>query len=313
VDPYNEKYERDSLDLASEIINLADKGIDTETDFIVAPETAIPGKGNFNLNALNSSFLLNGMKNHYLNTKISIITGIELEQQYAKQSEIKKSSFLHPYRNVWMDIYNSTIQINTKDTVQIYHKSKLVPGVEGGFPFYSTLKKVFGENLLDFGGTTISLGVSEKVKVFKNSFNKAIIAPTICYESVFGEKTAEFVLKGANAIFVSTNDSWWQNSQGHKQLLVYAKLRAIENRRDVARSANSGVSCFINQRGDITSFLPYQTQGFLKGKMKLNNEKTFYTKYGDYIARIALLFMSFVIAYYFSMLILAILNRTKKP
>ena len=106
-----------------------------------------------------------------------------------------------------------------------------------------------------------------------------------------------------------TNDSWWSNSQGHKQLLAYARLRAIETRRDIARSANSGISVFINQRGDIVKQLAYGKQGALKGNINLTSSQTIYVKYGDVIARIALLLAGIIIAYAISKAILSKISR----
>ena len=84
---------------------------------------------------------------------------------------------------------------------------------------------------------------------------------------------------------VLTNDAWWGNSPGHKQLLSYTRLRAIENRRNVVRSANTGISAIIDSKGNIISKLPYDSKGVLKGKFAPAKQITFYTKYGDYIAR----------------------------
>lgn len=96
---------------------------------------------------------------------------------------------------------------------------------------------------------------------------------------------------------IITNDAWWDNTQGHKQHLSYAKLRAIETRRSIARSANTGISAIINQKGELVQTLGYEKQGSIKGNLKLNNELTFYTSYGDYIARIALLVAGLIFFY----------------
>lgn len=97
-----------------------------------------------------------------------------------------------------------------------------------------------------------------------------------------------YVKKGANLLTIVTNDSWWGYSQGHKQLLAYAKLRAIETRRDIARAANSGISAHINSRGDIVEELPYGYKGALMAKVNLIDKETFYTKSGDFLSRICL-------------------------
>ena len=151
--------------------------------------------------------------------------------------------------------------------------------------------------MLDFGGATSSLGIDKERKVFVNQFNKAKVAPIICYESIYGEFVTDYVKNGANLLAIMTNDSWWGSTDGHRQLLLYGNLRAIENRRAIVRSANSGISAFVNQRGDIMKSLPYGEQGALNGTILLNSELTFYAKYGDVLARIALLIMGIILAY----------------
>ena len=113
------------------------------------------------------------------------------------------------------------------------------------------------------------------------------VAPVICYESVFGEYTTGYVKNGANALFIVTNDGWWDNTAGHKQHLLFASLRAIETRRPIARSANTGISCLINQRGDILQPTEYDEAATVKGTLLFNDTITFYVRYGDLIGRLA--------------------------
>src|SRR5690606_32784337 len=114
------------------------------------------------------------------------------------------------------------------------------------------------------------------------------------YESVYGDYVTGYVKNGANFLAIITNDAWWGNTQGHKQHLSYAKLRAVENRRAIARSANTGISAFINEKGEIVSTLGYEEQGALLGEVTLNERITFYSKHGDYIARVALFLSLFI-------------------
>jgi apolipoprotein N-acyltransferase len=126
---------------------------------------------------------------------------------------------------------------------------------------------------------------------------KTIAAPAICYESVFGDFLTQYVRKGASFIAVITNDGWWGDTPGYKQHLAYAKLRAIENRRDVVRSANTGVSCFINQRGEITQQLPYWTQGAIKQNIFCNRELTLFSRTGDLIGKTSVFLILFIIVW----------------
>ena len=88
-------------------------------------------------------------------------------------------------------------------------------------------------------------------------------------------------------LFVITNDGWWGNSPGHKQHLEFSKLRAIETRRSIARSANTGISGYINQRGDIIEQSKYWEQTALRNTIKTNDRQTFYVRYGDYLYKIS--------------------------
>jgi apolipoprotein N-acyltransferase len=97
-----------------------------------------------------------------------------------------------------------------------------------------------------------------------------------------------FVRNGAQFLAIITNDAWWHESQGHKQHLSFARLRAIETRRDVARSANTGISAFINQKGEVTQQTKYGEKVALKGKVHLKNQLTFYVRFVDYLAQIAI-------------------------
>lgn len=109
------------------------------------------------------------------------------------------------------------------------------------------------------------------------------IGPVICYESVFGKFVTEYVKKGAQAIFIITNDGWWKNTYGYKQHLYFASLRAIETRRCIARAANTGVSCIIDIRGKRTAETSWWSKDVLKGVICPETRITTYVRYGDYL------------------------------
>ena len=121
----------------------------------------------------------------------------------------------------------------------------------------------------------------------------------ICYESIWGDWIAGSVKQGAQFIAIITNDGWWGNTSGKDQHLLYAKLRSIETRRYVVRSANTGISGFINQRGDVVQQSKWWTRTALKADINLNDHITFYVKHGDVVAIVsailALLAAGFII------------------
>ncbi|MDX1603392.1 MAG: apolipoprotein N-acyltransferase, partial [Salinimicrobium sediminis] len=178
------------------------------------------------------------------------------------------------------------------DSASFYHKSKLVVGVEN-FPYQSILKPLLGNVMIDLGGT-VAMKTTQKERGIFNIPGSEEVGPIICYESVYGDFVTGYVNNGANFLAIITNDAWWGNTQGHKQHLSYARLRAIENRRAIARSANTGISAFINEKGEITKTLAYEEQGALRGNVTLNDRVTFYTRHGDYIARISLFLALFI-------------------
>ena len=97
---------------------------------------------------------------------------------------------------------------------------------------------------------------------------------------------------------IITNDGWWHDTPGYKQHFSYARLRAVEMRRSVARSANTGISGFISPRGDVLDLLGWAQRGAISHKLTLNNEITFYAAHGDYVARISLLLFIMGLLYF---------------
>ncbi|WP_027384617.1 apolipoprotein N-acyltransferase [Epilithonimonas caeni] len=294
LDPYTEKYQKDSLTIEGDLLKLATENSvlqsdrKSKIDLYLSPETSLPGPGSISEKGFNNSLLINNIKTFLSQHPKSVFSGGISSYYVYQENEEKPStaSFLER-QGIWVDEYNSAIQIIPNQQLEIYHKAMLVPGVEI-FPYINFFKPILGDVMLDLGGTTRSLGISEERKVFANPYNKSVIAPIICYESIYGEFVTGYVKKGANLLTIVTNDSWWGYSQGHKQLLVYAKLRAIETRREIARAANSGTSAHINSRGDIVDELPYGAKGALTAKVNLIDKETFYTKSGDFLSRICL-------------------------
>ncbi|MFH1000139.1 MAG: apolipoprotein N-acyltransferase, partial [Bacteroidota bacterium] len=194
------------------------------------------------------------------------------------------------------DEYNTALYLNRHDKKEHYHKSKFVPGVEK-MPFQKIMAP-FQEIAFNLGGTVGSLGYDTERKVFTSADGLIKFGPMICFESVFGEFTNGFVKNGAQLLFIITNDGWWGNTSGYKQHLLFASLRSIETRRSIARSANTGISCFVNQRGDIYEKTDYWVRDARKAILNANDEITFYVRYGDYIGRLSafLALLFFVIA-----------------
>lgn len=308
LDPYSEKYAKDSLTILGDLLKLAEDNSKGKIDYYIAPETAIPGRGSISENAFEKSFLLNNIKDFLSKHPGSVLaTGISSHRFYTRQENLPKEAYqLNP--GLWVENYNSAVQIVPDKKVEVYHKGKLVPGVEI-FPYMGVLKPLLGDAMINLGGTVASLGTDDERVAFSNPYNKGKIAPIICYESIYGEFVGDYVKKGANFLGIMTNDSWWGVTEGHKQLLSYAKLRAIETRREIVRAANSGISAHINAKGETTADTFYGDQTTLFSKVNLYEQQTFYTRAGDLLSRFSIFALGFLVFYY---LIKRFQNRKKK-
>ena len=191
----------------------------------------------------------------------------------------------------WYDTYNSALRWNAFSNTEVYHKSKLVVGVES-MPYPKILRPV--DDLLG-GVMGRCLGQKEVSVMHYQEFDSTGVVTrevpfgcAICYESVYGEYCAEYIRKGARFLTVITNDSWWGNTPGYRQHLSYSSLRAIETRRWIARCANTGISAIIDPSGRIVSQTPWWESTLLRGKVGLSDTQTFFVRHGDWIGRICL-------------------------
>lgn len=149
------------------------------------------------------------------------------------------------------------------------------------------------------------MAAADETLVFSNP-DSVRIGPVICFESAFGEHVGELVTKGANLIFIITNDGWWKDSPGSWQHFGYARLRAVEVRRSIARCANTGISGFINQRGDVLKKTELNTRETLRSTIRQNGKITFYASHGDYTGRISVFLSGMILIY---LLVVGLLNK----
>ena len=112
----------------------------------------------------------------------------------------------------------------------------------------------------------------------------------ICYEIIFPNLTRRFVKKGAQFLVNITNDAWFGYTSAPYQHLSMATLRAVENRRFIARAANTGFSALIDATGKIKLSSTLFTQELITGKIKLLGIPTFYSNYGDVFAILSTIF-----------------------
>jgi apolipoprotein N-acyltransferase len=306
MDPYTEKFTIPFRDQLNKVINLAELSATENTVWIVTPETTIDDS--VDLGNLHNDQYIKIVKE--LTSKLpgtSVLTGmVTFNKQKTEGDTTVVSQFRNSSTDWRSDYYNSALRIDTGAEIEVYHKSKLVPGVE--IQYFPKTRRLFSHILPYFGGTKWGYGSQSERVCFTHQRTGEKIAPIICYESVFGSFVTDYVKKGANALFIITNDGWWYSTEGYKQHLSYASLRAIETRRPVARCGNTGVSCFIDIRGKRVIETEWWTETVLKGSITPENRITFYVKHGDYILRISLFICILVLIY--SFLIVTVMKKS---
>lgn len=286
IDPYKEKFNSDFRVQLKKMFDLALSKTDSSTDYLVFPETAlVEDIWENNIENTYSLHELRALQARF--PKLVIVTGASTYRAYREGEPLSGTARKFSQGEGYYDAYNTALQIDSdKTSLPVYHKSKLVPGVEK-MPFPAIFKPL--EKLaIDLGGTSGSLGMQEERTAFFAPGRKTAIAPVICYESIYGEYVGEYLRNGANFIFIITNDGWWGNTPGYRQHLLYGRLRAIETRKGIARSANTGISCFIDARGDISQPTGWWQPAVIRGTVESIPGETFYTRHGDYLGRIAL-------------------------
>ena len=181
----------------------------------------------------------------------------------------------------WYETHNSALIVDSAGRYGLYQKSKLVPGVEM-LPYPSVLGPIDDKVLGGVAGRCVG-----QESVSNLLFRQSVpVGCAVCYESVYGEHCASYVRAGAKLLTVITNDAWWGDTPGYRQHLSYARLRAIETRRDIARCGNTGISAFIDQKGRILSRSTWWEPAVLRGTVNLSSRETFFVRAGDIVGRI---------------------------
>ncbi|MBK7944129.1 MAG: apolipoprotein N-acyltransferase [Flavobacteriales bacterium] len=286
VDPYTEKFSGDGVKQLERMLALAETAITDQTRVVVFPETALQegvGRSVIRLRAFQEA-----------HPEAALLLGMSSERWFHGSDSLPAAA--RPIRNTpyWYESYNAALWMPVQGDIESYHKSKLVAGVEL-MPFESVLGAL-GDFSIDMGGTTGSLGQQEERSVLRDGSSGLAIIPAICYESVFSEHIAAHVRNGGELIAVMTNDGWWSDSPGYKQHLAFSSLRAIETRRDVVRSANTGISCIVDQRGDIHQRTEWWVPAAFAARVYPNTGLTFYALYGDLLGRAAVIVAGLLIA-----------------
>jgi apolipoprotein N-acyltransferase len=169
---------------------------------------------------------------------------------------------------------------NGSDYKAVHKKNHLVPFGEY-IPFRSLFSRFF--DILNQMGDS---NKGQDTNVFDNG--KIYAGAIICSENFFPDISRNFVLSGAEVLTNHTNDAWFFDTAAPHQHFIMNIFRAVENRKAVIVSANSGISGIIEASGVVTEKTASSESMLLTGKFLQNDFKTFYTKHGDLFVNICI-------------------------
>ncbi len=245
-----------------QIVSLSDSAVRTaKPDLIVLPEAAIP------VPLFQNKNLFDFTRNAISSWQTSVAIGFV---------EYPDSSKKHIFRNnalvftPQLAMFWDSLKIKPTD-VKVYQK-------QFGLPFVELMP--YSEQMPTLRGTAMQRGKEPFTFDYATLNGDRIKAAlTICWEQTYPHKMAELVNQEAEFIALMNNDAWFGTSPGAKQLLSFTRMRAIENRRTIARCSNGGISCFVDPFGRIYGKIPWFTENISTEEVICVSKKSFYTKY----------------------------------
>lgn len=281
----------------------------TQRDIVVLPETAIyepgsvhgsPGHLRFYgmwINDPSGSQTLDVLRDYQGTQQWSgVVSGTMASKFYSSDEDAPAYAQRIPQLDAHVEYFNSAVVLSN-DSLKFRHKTVLVAGVEQ-IPF-AHIFPWLNQWAVDLGGVVGTLGSAETSQPTKINQNQ--LAVQICYDSAFGWLAARQARQGAEVLLVLTNDAWWGDTPGYKQLLSFTRIRAVETGRAVVRSANNGVSAFVSPKGEITGSLAWNVRGAIRGDVLVNTHQTLYTLWGDYVYLGAAILLPLLILFGYAM------------
>jgi apolipoprotein N-acyltransferase len=162
------------------------------------------------------------------------------------------------------------------EQIKVYEK-------EFGLPFMEMMP--YCANCPSFQNRILVGGNRPFIFNYLNSFGENFnVALTICWEQTHPNKLAKLVKDGAEYIALMNNDAWFGKTPAARYLVNITKIRAIENRRSIARCSNGGISCFIDPFGRVYGSIPWFTADVSTANVMMVRKRSFYTHYPNFFA-----------------------------
>ncbi|MDD5128851.1 MAG: apolipoprotein N-acyltransferase [Candidatus Omnitrophica bacterium] len=220
---------------------------------------------------------------------------MEFNQVFSLASQLNTNLLLGVVSRFGGTYFNSALFINNLgEPEKIYNKLHLVPFGEF-VPFKDTFP--FLQSIAPIG----DIEPGKEYTIFDQPDNFGVL---ICFEDLFPELSREFVKRGARFLVNITNDAWYKESSAPYQHFAASVFRAVENRLYLVRSANTGISGFIDPFGRPSSMVQDYSgrSSFIRGYSSKNIYlsslgRTIYNRYGDWFILFCLLIDGWVVVF----------------
>lgn len=295
INPVEKWKKYTSQDIMLIYFSMTDRAMSkSEADLVLWPETAIPF---YILDEENRAYyeVLQSRVEHWGGALLSGYSDIVYYSGDAVEGEEYLYKF-DPDEKRYYQTFNATMLVSTKERdPQVYRKMKLVPFAER-VPFMEYAPWLDNFTLSLAGISSWGKGSDKTIMEFSTAAGETVkTSNAICYESIFPGLIAGFVKRGAEFLTVVTNDGWYEKSYGPYQHAAIARLRCIENRRSMARCANTGVSQFIDKYGQVYADIPWWERRSLTADVERNDNLTFYTRFPDLVPQAAVVLSGIVL------------------
>jgi apolipoprotein N-acyltransferase len=258
-------------------------------ELVLWPETAIP----VYLIARGDTPILREFKTNVARLGVSILSGLPQAVFYPDTLNAPRTARRSAQTGERYDIFNAAALFTPgSDSIPWYGKMKMVPIAER-IPY----AEIF--SFIDFLRWDVGIGgwqIGRDSTLFTETKTGARFSTMICYESVYPSFVASFVRRGAEFITIITVDSWWGKMSGAYQHMQFAILRAVENRRWIARCALGGISAYIDPYGRTYDRTDLMTTALLSKTIGREHELTMYTHSGDWLSEFCLVLTGMFLA-----------------
>ncbi|MEI6757274.1 MAG: apolipoprotein N-acyltransferase [Chlorobium sp.] len=287
IDPYEKWEGYNNNTMMNKYSRLTGRAVrENRPELVIWPETAIP----FYILDTMYAEELNSLRFSVRQWNTPLLTGFSDIVHYSsslreeagvgrKYDQLRKGSF---------ETFNASMLLLPGNGVpRIYRKMHLVPFAE---------RVPYVEYFPFLGNATFSLaGISSwgkgrecaVMELHSSRHGSVKLANIICYESIFPGFVTEFVRKGAQFLTLVTNDGWYSTSYGPYQHLAIGRMRCIENRRAMARCANTGLTVVIDKFGRTIAEIPWWQESSLTAEVPLESQMTFYTIHPDLLPKVS--------------------------